>query len=374
MGAIRILLPRPSPLSLRESFDAINSCLQRLVAESNSKAEAAKSLSTLAMVLRNLLNDPSSEKNRKVNTSSTRFSEIFRNNSAAAELLKLAGFQFQHPNFVFGDNGQSTEGAQRTLDLLQEAQRNLDQTWTSKPPGAPGTLAGSAPPGAPATPEEEARAPTGAAQAVTTAPAGPATTVPAPAASVAAARPWARASAAQQWASQARDIGSEEAGGLQAGLPSSGSAGSVPTDRPTPSPTPAHPAETLPSVPPPNPPIAHPAEASGPATAPAHHTGPQMHLPIAHPAQAAVVTAAHPAEGMTQPQPQQPQPQPAAHPAEAQAAHPAESQNLPAARPAETHAAHPAEVPQMAHPAESTLATHEAPADTGASEEPQSGG
>ncbi|CAE7843452.1 unnamed protein product [Symbiodinium necroappetens] len=346
--------PAGQPRSVRDFFDATNGCLQKLVAESNSKAEAAKSLSTLAMVLLNLLKDPSSEKNRKVNTSSSRFSEIFRNNSAAAKLLQLAGFNFQHPNFVFGDQAeQNTEDAQRTLELVQDAQRNLDQTWASRPEPQAVPLGEAAP------------APGAAASASTPA--------PAPAAAPAAARPWARPSAAQQWASQARDIQSEEA------AQASTSAGSSSAP---PGPTPAHPAETLPPA------IAHPAEAPGPA-APVPHlpnptppllTGPpmqqqHMHLPIAHPAQAAaVVTAAHPAEGMSQPPAQ---PQPAAHPAETpQAAHPAESQNplaAQAAHPAEAHAAHPAEVP-MVHPAESTHAEIAAPVDSGASEEPQSGG
>jgi len=360
--------PAPrQPRSVRDFFDATNGCLQQLVAESNSKAEAAKSLSTLAMVLLNLLKDPSSEKNRKVNTSSSRFSEIFRNNSAAAKLLQLAGFSFQHPNFVFGDQQESnTEDAQRTLELVQDAQRNLDQTWASRAPTN-------------AVPAEEPRAVAsgeapvpGAAAAASAA----STSAPAAPAAPAAARPWARPSAAQQWASQARDIQSEEA--AQASSASSGLPGPTPAQ-------PAHPAETLPPA------IAHPAEAPGPSApaAPVPHlpnptppllTGPpmqqqHMHLPIAHPAQAAaVVTAAHPAEGMSQPPAQ---PQPAAHPAETpQAAHPAESQNplaAQAAHPAEAHAAHPAEVP-MAHPAESTHAEVAAPVDSGASEEPQSGG
>ncbi|CAE7467468.1 unnamed protein product, partial [Symbiodinium sp. CCMP2592] len=378
--------PAPrQPRSVRDFFDATNGCLQQLVAESNSKAEAAKSLSTLAMVLLNLLKDPSSEKNRKVNTSSSRFSEIFRNNSAAAKLLQLAGFSFQHPNFVFGDQQaeSNTEDAQRTLELVQDAQRNLDQTWASR---ATNAVPGAEEPRGAVASQGEAPAPSAAAAGAAAA-AGTSASPPvapavaqAPAQAVTAARPWAsaRPSAAAQWASQARDIQSEEAPAAQA-VTSAGSSGGLPGPQPA---QPAHPAETLPPA------IAHPAEAPGPSAPAAPHlpnptppllTGPpmqqqHMHLPIAHPAQAAaVVTAAHPAEGMSQPPAQ---PQPAAHPAEApQAAHPAESQNplaAQAAHPAEAHAAHPAEVP-MAHPAEST---HEvaAPADSGASEEPQSGG
>ena len=298
--------PAPrQPRSVRDFFDATNGCLQQLVAapwlsrmpggsrfpkfcvpcaspqESNSKAEAAKSLSTLAMVLLNLLKDPSSEKNRKVNTSSSRFSEIFRNNSAAAKLLQLAGFSFQHPNFVFGDQQESnTEDAQRTLELVQDAQRNLDQTWASRAPTN-------------AVPAEEPRAvASGEAPVPGAAAAASASSTSAPAAPAApaAARPWARPSAAQQWASQARDIQSEEA--AQASSASSGLPGPTPAQ-------PAHPAETLPPA------IAHPAEAPGPSApaAPVPHlpnptppllTGPpmqqqHMHLPIAHPAQAAAV-------------------------------------------------------------------------------------
>lgn len=118
-------------LSLRESFEAINLSLQRLVSESNAKVEATKSLNTLAMILANLLKDPSSERNRKVNTTGARFSGLLRVDSAASELLKLAGFQYQEPNFIF--SGSQTDSAQRLLDLLQDMQRNLDQAWNARP-------------------------------------------------------------------------------------------------------------------------------------------------------------------------------------------------------------------------------------------------
>eukprot|EP00438_Fugacium_kawagutii_P027068 Skav214859 [mRNA] locus=scaffold16:500643:502211:+ [translate_table: standard] len=94
--------------------------------------EATKSLNTVAMILSNFLKDPSSDRNRKVNTSGARFSEIFRNNSAAGELLKLAGFQYQHPNFVYNEAQPNADGAQRTFELVQDAQKNLDQTWAAR--------------------------------------------------------------------------------------------------------------------------------------------------------------------------------------------------------------------------------------------------
>jgi len=117
---------------LRESYGAINQSLQRLTHESTSKAELAKSLQTLLMILQNLLNNPSKEASRKVNTSSARFSELFGKRSAAAELLKLAGFLYQEPNFTFAAD-QDMESAQRVRDLLQDAQRNIEQSWSSRP-------------------------------------------------------------------------------------------------------------------------------------------------------------------------------------------------------------------------------------------------
>jgi hypothetical protein len=133
---------------LRESFDATNASLQRVVTESNTKQEATKSLNTVAMILSNFLKDPSSDRNRKVNTSGSRFSEIFRNNSAAGELLKLAGFQYQHPNFVFNETGQiNAEGAQRTLDLVQEHRPNLVHPWgpSSRSPSRTSCSSGCSP-------------------------------------------------------------------------------------------------------------------------------------------------------------------------------------------------------------------------------------
>ena len=236
--------------------------------ESNTKQEATKSLNTVAMILSNFLKDPNSDRNKKVNTSGARFSEIFRNNSAAGELLKLAGFQYQHPNFVFNEAGQNAEGAQRTLDLVQEAQRNIDQTWSTRenrqtpvtPAPVPSTGATVAPAAAAATP-------------LTPGPVNPAGANSTPE----AARPWASRQpppgAPQAWVNMTRDINED------------------PPQAPV-GPAPAHPAETLPPA------IAHPAESEArpverpvPVAAPTQpsFTPQQMHLPIAHPAQAASV-------------------------------------------------------------------------------------
>eukprot|EP00930_Biecheleria_cincta_P032522 TRINITY_DN22571_c0_g5_i1.p1 TRINITY_DN22571_c0_g5~~TRINITY_DN22571_c0_g5_i1.p1 ORF type:complete len:724 (+),score=159.27 TRINITY_DN22571_c0_g5_i1:84-2255(+) len=353
------------PLSLRESFDAINSSLQRLVAESNTKAEAVKSMNTVAMVLGNLLKDPTSDRNRKVNTSSARFSEIFRNEGAASELLKLGGFQYQAPNFTFGTDGQvATEGVQRVLDLLQEAQRGIDQAWAARVPAAENIVASPA-----GTASDEAlRPPT-------------------------AARPWARdvparaAAPAAPWPGQTRpDMQTVDDGSQHSSAAVSSSGGVLPNSS-TPSASSlaalgqapavmapaavpvaasatsmagavAHPAESLPRA------MAHPAESEARAPAPqllasAEAAGSsaatmvqqaqppqQMRLPIAHPAEVPPVTAAHPAES---------------HPAEGMApAHPAET---PPVHPAE--AAMPAGT-SPAHPAESSGAS--------VSDEPQSGG
>ena len=231
--------------------------------ESNTKQEATKSLNTVAMILSNFLKDPNSDRNKKVNTSGARFSEIFRNNSAAGELLKLAGFQYQHPNFVFNEAGQNAEGAQRTLDLVQEAQRNIDQTWSTR---------GDRQTPAPAAPVPSATVPPVAAPATPLTP-GPVNPIGANS-TPEAARPWASRQpppgAPQAWVNMTRDINEDPP---QA-----------------PGPAPAHPAETLPPA------IAHPAESEArpvaqpaPVAAPAPSFAPQMHLPIAHPAQAASV-------------------------------------------------------------------------------------
>ena len=253
-----------SAQSLRESFDATNASLQRVVTESNTKQEATKSLNTVAMILSNFLKDPSSDRNRKVNTSGSRFSEIFRNNSAAGELLKLAGFQYQHPNFVFNETGQiNAEGAQRTLDLVQEAQRNIDQTWSTRdrPAAAPAAATAAAPAATPAATPAAPAAPVVAAPA----PAAAAPTVPSASSSAPeAARPWAPRQpppgAPQAWVNMTRDINEDPQLPVQAQA------------QPAQGPTPAHPAETLPPA------IAHPAEsearpmaqaAAQPATQPA---------------------------------------------------------------------------------------------------------
>lgn len=123
----------PAPANtLRASFDAINQNLQRLVHDSASKAEAGKAMQTTLMVLQNVLNNPGSEKHKKVNTSSSRFKELFSAGGAAAELLKLAGFQYQEPNFIFASE-QGMDVLQRVRDLLTDGQKNLDQLWAGRP-------------------------------------------------------------------------------------------------------------------------------------------------------------------------------------------------------------------------------------------------
>lgn len=127
--------------ALRDSLGAIAQSLQRLVNESATQTDAAKALQTLSMILQNLLSNPTSEKHRKVNTSSSRFKELLGQQSAAAELLRLAGFQYQEPNFTFivpdqtaggVANGGHMDAPARVRDLIQDAQRNLDATWAAR--------------------------------------------------------------------------------------------------------------------------------------------------------------------------------------------------------------------------------------------------
>lgn len=132
---------------LRESLDAIGQGLHRLVRESSSKAELTKSLNTLVMLLQNLLNNPASERHRKINASGGRFRELLGNaGSAGAELLRLAGFEYAEPNFTLPAE-HSTDSAQHVLDMLQDSQRSVEQAWASRreaPGEAPRVPAGEA--------------------------------------------------------------------------------------------------------------------------------------------------------------------------------------------------------------------------------------
>lgn len=86
----------------------------------------------LVMVMQNVVNNPDSEKHRKVNTSSARFHDLFSSKGPAAELLKLAGFQYQEPNFIYASE-QGTDSLQIVRDLLQEGQRSVEQVWAARP-------------------------------------------------------------------------------------------------------------------------------------------------------------------------------------------------------------------------------------------------
>mmetsp|Transcript_23233 Transcript_23233/g.51400 ORF Transcript_23233/g.51400 Transcript_23233/m.51400 type:complete len:650 (-) Transcript_23233:35-1984(-) len=130
-------------LGLRDQFDAINQNLQRLVQQSQAKAEASKSMQTLCLILQNVVNNPSHERHRKVNTTGSRFHELFSTKGSAAELLKLAGFVYQEPNFILPQE-KSTEAALRVRDLVQSAQSNLEQMWAARGAGEGGVEGGSA--------------------------------------------------------------------------------------------------------------------------------------------------------------------------------------------------------------------------------------
>ncbi|CAE8730851.1 unnamed protein product [Polarella glacialis] len=316
--------------SLRESFDAINLSLQRLVAESSTKVEATKSLNTVSMILGNILKDPTSDKHPKVNTTSARFSELFRNNGAASDLLKLAGFQYQEPNFTFGNGTSppSVDACQRTLDLLQEFQRNIDQAWAARQ-SEPGPQA-VAPADAPADEVRSAARPwaTGG-----SAPSRPPNAAP--------LAPWATLPGSSQYSTQgftalpsavaalpsvlmqdgpSADDGmaqlgaSAPSGEFQSSAPIFSGGAPVPTVQaaagvahPAESQPPAmaHPAEASPTPAPPAPvqpgllPPQVPVMAAPPAAAAPAAALPIQQLPIAHPAEVAPVVAAHPAEAVS---------------------------------------------------------------------------
>lgn len=132
----------PAPVDIRESFGAINVALQRLVADCTSKTETGKALQTLTMLLQNLLSNPNSERYNKVNTSNARFRELLEPRGAPAELLRLAGFKHQDPNYTFAPE-QGTACAQRVRDLIVDAQGKLDLLWAARGPGeVPNSAAG----------------------------------------------------------------------------------------------------------------------------------------------------------------------------------------------------------------------------------------
>mmetsp|Transcript_15666 Transcript_15666/g.49050 ORF Transcript_15666/g.49050 Transcript_15666/m.49050 type:complete len:540 (+) Transcript_15666:3-1622(+) len=351
---------------LRESFDAINHNLQRLLREGTSKAEVAKLLNTLTMILQN----PS----RKVNTSSARFM-TFRE-GAAAELLKLAGFQYQEPNYTFAPE-QGQDSAQRVIDLIQEAQRNLDQAWASRPApdavgdarpsgeavGAPPAAGGGSQPSsapdmqakAPGRPPEQGGTPAAAAAAAPWAAAG--SDYHESSAASAAARPVYPADTngevrqvARPWASSVGpkqvtlpgptrpgdDDRSDEASSSVA------PAAALPQQQPAPQPVPQPPAQSSASSSAATSSTAGPPVAGAAMAHPAESQEWSPALAVAHPAESEGAASSQPAPSQ-QPPPQQHQQQ--------------QQQQMAIAHPAEGSA-------PMAHPAEGSSK----------SEEPQSGG
>lgn len=289
---------------LRESFDAINLNLQRMVREGTGKEQVAKSLSQLAMILGNLLNNPS-EKTCKVNTTSSRFRDLLGSGGAAAELLKVAGFQYQEPNFTFSHESVGTDAAQRVLDLLQETQRSLDRMWNARDSLPPPPATGSSGTGATAEGAEQASLPTPPAVPIAPAAApGPPVAVDAatppvsndPQAS-AAALPWATETARPPppWVAAAKRNGGASS---TAPRPAEADAGEEPSEALTSAvPRPGTPGSAV---------VAHPAESL-------ELPGP----PIAHPAEAEVLPLLQPGQGLEQRQAPPPMPtQAVAHPAE----------------------------------------------------------
>jgi len=275
---------------LRETFEAINHNLQRLIRESASKAEAGKLLSTLMMIMQ--------KPERKVNTSSARFT-TFRD-GAPAELLRLAGFQYQEPNFSCSPE-RSGDSTQHVVDLIQDAQRKLDQTWASRPSSDACTGGGAATtqgkvPGRPV--EQDSSVLLGGEDQSDSSVHAPSRMPYADhteaSSSGQAAWPWASSSvltqAARPWASSSvpnQDDRSEDASAtpLRANTPQGQPMMAI-----------AHPAESRGWAP--GPTMAHPAESEAPPQQPSQHAQQQQqqqqqqqnHLPqqqrqIAHPAE-----------------------------------------------------------------------------------------
>ncbi|CAK9039838.1 unnamed protein product, partial [Durusdinium trenchii] len=108
--------------------------LQRLLRTSASEAEAKRSLQTLSMILQNLLSHPTQEKYKEVSASSARFRETFEaSDGAAAELLKLAGFQQEGESFKWLNGSGRTMEASKLQEFLQEALREERYKKEDKP-------------------------------------------------------------------------------------------------------------------------------------------------------------------------------------------------------------------------------------------------
>lgn len=163
--------PTAATGDIRESFASINFSLQRIVNESASKDEAGKALSKLTMLLQNLLNSQQVQQDQpalqrsntdrytKINTSNARFRDLLDPRGAPAELLRLAGFKFEDPNFTFAAE-QGTASAQRVRDLIVDTQGKLDQLWNTRSPveNGGGLAAPSSTNGESLDPSDEGRA------------------------------------------------------------------------------------------------------------------------------------------------------------------------------------------------------------------------
>lgn len=114
---------------LRNWFSQVEASLTRLLHETPTAAEAKKTLQTASMVVHNLLTHPGQDKYREVSASSSRFKETLGGlDGAAADLLRLAGFENVDGALVFPSDRSSKEAGQ-LREILQDALRDCDRRW-----------------------------------------------------------------------------------------------------------------------------------------------------------------------------------------------------------------------------------------------------
>lgn len=116
--------------SVKSWFAHVEESLQSLLRSAESQVDAKRSLQTVSMIIHNLVNSPAQEKFREVSATSNRFKETFgaEQDSGAAQLLKLAGFELKDAVFTFPAE-RSLDEARRVRDFLQDAIRDCSQRW-----------------------------------------------------------------------------------------------------------------------------------------------------------------------------------------------------------------------------------------------------
>eukprot|EP00922_Rhytidocystis_sp_ex-Travisia-forbesii_P032832 GHVS01048842.1.p1 GENE.GHVS01048842.1~~GHVS01048842.1.p1 ORF type:complete len:510 (+),score=134.63 GHVS01048842.1:201-1730(+) len=128
----------------------LSSLVQKVTTESSDKAGppaaegAKKSLGTLMLILSNLLQNPRSEKYRKINIFSPRFRERFGDSPTSVfRLLSYLGYRQEGQIYTF--NRADTTTVEVCFQLLKEAYDNIGSLHQCQPPKSPMPLHLAAP-------------------------------------------------------------------------------------------------------------------------------------------------------------------------------------------------------------------------------------